>query len=222
MARPMPQWRPRYVARFSVVIAFAFFAAQTVAQANVFADITAEPSTQRIDQQCLASYDVKDRAMKIAETNMSCRHIEEIRLGVLESLQRIGGAPPATSQMARLRDEVSRARTEREKSVLRGVLSLVGNYIAMYGLITCIPPAMVASAGGPCIAAAIGTVIAKIQIVDGAISFSDAVNALSVLEAELEVAERKIEANTARIEDARASLIGEFNGLCAEIRAQCL
>ena len=171
----------------------------------------------------MVSYDVKDKGFSMHEMNMSCRSIERIRQGLFESLQNFEGAPSTSVREERVSDlkaAQAQARRELGRDVGLGFFVLLGNVSAMAGLSAC-----TVATGGYCLLAVVGAISAKVGTVAATIDLAQTTNALSILEAELEAAEKKLnELNERRtdLDTARKLMISEFNSLCSQIRAQCL
>ena len=174
---------------------------------------------QQIDESCIASYDVKDKVFSMHEMSMSCTSIESIRQGLLQSLQHLEGTrgPALDEQVLDLEATRAKVHSDRMREWGRIIRVFVGNFATTVGLSAC--------SGGPnpgCLIAAIRAIVAKYGVVKGTIDFAPAYKALSALEAELDVVEKKLNEQVMDLDAARKLMISDFNSFCSMIRAQCL
>ena len=175
---------------------------------------------EEIDPQCLVSYDVGERVMEVPGMTVSCQRIEAIRHGVLDTLLRLEGSTGNSEAAARLGDLKERAGSATKQAWWEAgdlAVSFLGNLTAMIGLVTC-----TGTTGGLCLVAIAGVVTAKYSMVRDSADVGEAIGAAQALRAELDATQRAIEADAANIERKRKSLVREFNGFCAQVRAQCL
>jgi hypothetical protein len=173
-----------------------------------------------MEQSCLASFNVQDKAFSTGAATMSCSLLEKRRQDLFKAVSQLPSSgsldgPQLAKQLESLEGALKKAETETNWS--GWAIALSGNTLATLGLASCLE-----TAGGGCAVAAVGKALAVAGIIDSAVDSSKKQEASAKLRADIAKLRQQVAAKKPDASKARDALIAEFNGLCSSVRQHCL
>lgn len=173
-----------------------------------------------LEPRCLQTHNVQNRALMLGAQSTSCVLLERYRASIFRQYNDFAGNSSLTAlneEISRLQNELDKAERERDWTGFMTAANVAGNLIATIGLAACAE-----TAGVGCALAVVGSLLAKLGVIDSGMSAAEKQAVSNSIREDLSRSQQILTEKQGNLSASQERLGAEFLELCRIVREHCL